>query len=188
MSARNIRDAIAARLAGVDGIGAVHAYQRHAARDQELRDLYGREGRLLGWFVTRTAAAERADTNGYNRVVHRWRIEGVMSWSDTGESELAFDDLVEAAREAFRADGTLGGMVEAIAADGLSGLQLDIIGPAMFAGVLVHHARLSLATVCSAEIGVPAVDDFRRGDVDWDLATPDGAIDAEDTIHLETAA
>lgn len=110
-----------------------------------------------------------------------------MSLDDETQSELAFDNLIEAARDAFREDETIGGAVETTTVDGQAGLQLDDSGPSMFAGVLCHHARLSLATIGSAEVGGEVIDDFVTGDVKWDQAPPDGNTDAEDTIKPEQA-
>ena len=183
-----IRGAIVARLAAVPGIGAVHRYQRYTAWEPGLRRLYESNGTLLGWSVRRVATAERADAASYNQVVHRWRIEGVMSLNDEAASELAFDALIEAIRDAFRADETLGGAVETTAVDGQAGPQLEDSGPAKFSGVLCHHARLGLATVVSAGTGPgggEALDDFATGGMRWDLAPPDGATEAEDKIELE---
>lgn len=182
-----IRTAIVAQLTGVAGVGTVHRFQRYAHKQSDFKTFYESDGKVLGWFVRRISTAEREDTNTYNKVIHRWRIEGVMSLDDATESEVAFDALIEAVRDAFRNDETLGDVVETTVVDGQAGLQLDDSGPAMFAGILCHHARLSLATVASAEIGIAVAADFATGDVKWDQAPIDGTTDAEDTFELETA-
>ena len=186
MSSTAIRDQIVAKLTAVTGIGLVHRFQRYATKQSDFKALYESGGKVLGWFVRRVSVAEREDASTYNREVTRWRIEGVMSLDDDAETEIAFDALIDAARDAFRADQTLGGTVETTVVDGQSGLQLEDSGPAMFAGVLCHHARLSLATVGSVEIGEEVLDDFATGNMRWDMAQADGNADAEDTIQLET--
>lgn len=187
MSTTAIRDQIVAKLTTVAGIGLVHRFQRYATKQSDFKALYESGGKVLGWFVRRVSVTEREDVSSYNREVTRWRIEGVMSLDDAAETEIAFDNLIDAARDAFRADETLGGVVETTVVDGQAGLQLEDSGPAMFAGVLCHHARLSLATVGSVEIGDEVLDDFATGNMRWDPAPPDGDTEAEDTIELETA-
>ena len=96
------------------------------------------------------------------------------------------DRLIEAVRVAFRHDETLGGVVETTMSDGRAGPQLDDSGPAMFAGVLCHHARLTLSTVVGAPTGTEVIADFATGSLTWDRTPADGATDAEDTINPET--
>ena len=186
MSLDDIRGAIVARLAGIQGIGIVHPFQCHAVAQSDFRRFYETDGKVLGWFVHRVSTAEREDTNTWNKVTHRWRIEGVMSLDDEAESEVAFDRLIEAVRDAFRHDETLGGVVETTMSDGRAGPQLDDSGPAMFAGVLCHHARLTLSTVVGAPTGTEVIADFATGSLTWDRTPADGATDAEDTINPET--
>ena len=58
----------------------------------------------------------------------------------------------------------------------------------MFAGVLCHHARLTLSTVISTPIGTEVINDFATGGLRWTRLQPDGVIDAEDTITMEITA
>lgn len=145
-----IRAAIKAKVEGVPKIGRVHDYQRYDANATGLQGLYrttidGRE-QLRGWFVTRTATAEDGPQVGRRVITHTWRLRGYMSLADGSASEKTFDDLVEALREAFRADETLGGTVASTALEDGAGLQLDEQVPVMFAGVLCHMAALTLRT------------------------------------------
>lgn len=151
MSVQTIRDAICTTMRTVSGVGVVHNYQRYAHGMDTLKAMYMATGskQLLGWHVTRLAASE------YGRIQPRsveridWRIQGVMALDDAAQSELAFDDLVEALRDAFRNDDTLGGTVATCTQpDGNeAGLQVDDAGPVMFANVLCHGVRLSLHTI-----------------------------------------
>ncbi|URX63257.1 hypothetical protein KR767_04090 [Luteibacter anthropi] len=144
-----IRSAIVAKIQSIPDVGVVHAYERYATAMDKLKSLYVAPGgdRLLGWFVRRQAIAE-SSANGRARIVDTtWRVQGVMALNDSDRSELLFDDLIEALRDAFRIDTTLGGLCKApIPAGEPAGLQLIDAGTVMFAGVLCHGARLALRT------------------------------------------
>lgn len=152
MSLAAVRAAIVMRLAAVPDIGMVHARERNASDLARLKTLYwsATHTQLRGWFVRRVATAETGNVLGRTVEQARWQIVGVMSIDDASASELAFDDLIEAVRDAFAQDETLGGTVDQCtdpAGDGASCVQLDDAGPVMFAGVLCHACKLSLTTV-----------------------------------------
>ncbi|MEW5833653.1 MAG: hypothetical protein AB1832_01195 [Pseudomonadota bacterium] len=144
-----IRDAIVATIKSVANIGVVQPYERYAKGMDQLKDFYQAPGLgLRGWFVRRVAVAERERILPRSNEYTRWRIQGVMAFDDANASELVFDGLIEALRDAFRANDTLNGTVTQCALpDGSeAGLQLIDCGPVMFAGVLCHGARLQLTT------------------------------------------
>jgi hypothetical protein len=146
-----IRAAIAAKMNTVADIGRVHDYERWAKRDKDFQDLFLSAGQIRGWIVRRTATRETSPGIGRFVVTHRWQIRGYMALDDSAASEKTFDALVEALRDAFRSDETLGGLVASTVLPdgegGEAGLQLEDHGPVMFANVLCHGARLRLATV-----------------------------------------
>lgn len=155
MSVAAIRTAIVARLASVADIGVVHDRERYAADHAGLKALYWSPtlGQLRGWHVRRQQTTETGELR-QNSVEHvRWRLVGIMTFDDAASSELAFDALIERIRDAFRADDTLDGTVAQCSLPAAGGgsaesaIQLDDCGPAMFAGVLCHVARLSLNTI-----------------------------------------
>ncbi|WP_430391074.1 hypothetical protein [Dyella sp. 20L07] len=149
MSASAIRTAIVTRLNAVPNIGVVQPYERYALKMDQLKALYVADGQLRGWFVRREKIREIGKIQPRSVEYIRWRIQGLMALDDAGETELAFDNLVEAVRDAFRGDDTLSGTVaQCSLPDGsAAGIQLDDAGPVMFAGVLCHGARLALNTV-----------------------------------------
>ena len=81
-------------------------------------------------------------------VLTQWRIRGFMALSDAAGTEKTFDDLIDAAADAFRADPTLGGVVFSTLnpQSDETGLQLVQSRPVLFAGVLCHSAELNLYT------------------------------------------
>lgn len=146
-----VRDAIVNTLQAVPDIGVVFNRERYAANLADLKKLYFSvpHNQVRGWFVRRMTVRE---TNVLRPVwldVETWRIQGFLAWDDDAGGELVLEQLVEAARDRFRLDSTLGGVVAATGILGRGndrGLQLEDFGPVMFCGVLCHGARLSLTT------------------------------------------
>ncbi|HMX15549.1 MAG TPA: hypothetical protein PKD29_01785 [Rhodocyclaceae bacterium] len=148
-----VRAAIVARLRTVPGVGQVFDYERYAASEGAFRALYAPGGgRVLGWHVRRVARREVTDEN----VVHTdWEIRGFMALDDAGRSEIAFDTLIDAILDAWRADPTLGGLVFWPKDDGPFVPDLADSGPAMFSGVLCHAVKLKLTTRHALDVARP---------------------------------
>lgn len=147
-----IRAAIVAKLKSVAGIGQVFGYERYAKTDKDFRELYAANDRVLGWHVRRVARREDAQ---FNEVMTDWELRGFMSLEDATASELAFDDLVDSICDAWRADPTLDGLVLYPRDTALVVPELADAGPALFAGVLCHSARLKLTTRTVRDAGRP---------------------------------
>jgi len=141
-----IRDAIVAKLASIEGIGKVNAYQRYADEMRDLEAMYVTDGVLLGWFVSRGQIREWQEGQKHMEAT-TWRITGFRAIVDAIQSELLFDALIDRMRLDFRDDITLGLTNLTTIHKDQTGLQLDDSGPVMFAGVLCHCAKLSLVTV-----------------------------------------
>lgn len=148
----DIRDAIVAKLTTVANVGQVHGYERFAKAEKDFRALYesgaAPDKLILGWCVRRARKRETANRFGRVTVYNHWEIRGFMGLADASASELRFDSLIEAIGDAFRADETLGGLVETMPEEpgGEAGIQVAESGPVMFAGVLCHSATLKLMT------------------------------------------
>lgn len=151
MTIRQQRAAICDLMRSVPDIGVVHDYERYAADLSRLKALYFSPAHqdLRGWFVRRARVRETGILQPRFLEVTNWQIRGFMSLDDDAQSELAMDDLVEALRDAFRANPTLNGTVTKI---GLlpptseRGLQLEDSGPVLFGGVLCHGVKFALTT------------------------------------------
>ena len=145
-----IRAAIKNKMLTVPDIGVVHDYERYAKRESEFRTLFELNGEILGWFFYRDNTAELDGDTGEVRRLHEWQFFGFKGLSDNNASAKSFQDLVEVLASAFRADPTLGGVIEenknTDQAFGPVGLQIDAIETVMFASVLCHRARLRLVT------------------------------------------
>lgn len=148
-----LRAAIKAKIEGVAGMGEVHGFQRYLKDQSKLALLYAssaQEGRrIYGWYLTRLRTAELLVDVGRNYRDVFWRVRGFMSLEDSSETEILFDNQVEAMCDAFRADPGLGGICETTfkeANGNQAGLQLELQEPVLFCGVLCHGATLGLVT------------------------------------------
>lgn len=147
-----IRAAIKAKLQGVTGIGVVNDYERYTKEQGPLREMYvatiSGEDQLRGWHIRRIRTREIFVDMGRWELQTWWAIRGFMALNDAAESEKTFDDLVEAVRDAFRADHNLGGAVFSTIDPNSSeaGIQLVKSEPVLFAGVLCHSAQCQLFT------------------------------------------
>ena len=137
MSYAAIRDALVTLVQGVSGIAVVHGYERFATDLPALRALYGDNGKLHGWSITRDRTTALYRTNTQTERRHRFVIRGYYALDDSAASEQTFQDLIEAIEAAIRNDDTLGGTAEVAGP-----LQVQQVGPVMFAGVLCHTAEL----------------------------------------------
>ncbi len=147
----DIRAAIAAVIAQVSGAGQVHAFEPYGKGNEAFHRAYASaDGKLLGWHVRRVATKETRPDLARVVTTHRWRVRVFMALAEGGASELEFDRLIEAVRDAFRADETLGGVVFDTRTPEVAGLQVDESLPVLFAGVLCHSANCTLYTVSIA--------------------------------------
>ncbi|MEQ8605182.1 MAG: hypothetical protein RIB45_17860 [Marivibrio sp.] len=182
----DIRAGVLAFVNATPGVGVTHGYQRYAHKVSDFKSLYAQGEKVLGFFITRTGWSCEEHDSATNRIVNRWTIRGFMALEDEAESEVLFDQALEAMRQQFNTDETLGGVVDTTIVDGRAGLQLESQEPVMFAGILCHQARLTLSTVHFEDVGATdAIDDFLQGGVAYDLAQPDGVNEAEDLIEPE---
>lgn len=110
-----------------------------------------------------------------NKVFQDWQIVGFMGLSDAEASEIIFNAKIDAIRRAFRTR-TLK------SADETGYVQVSVIQPVMFCGILCHTAELTLQTVSYAEI--EAASDFDLAD--WLICKTDydAGLTAEDIIEL----
>ena len=134
-------------------MGQVHDYERYLKDQSALAALYASTAqtgnRIYGWYLRRVRTVEQLVSTGRDYQDHHWRLRGFMGLDDADASEKKFDVQIEAIRDAFRADPTLGNICDTqfIEANGnQAGPQLEESEPVLFCGVLCHGARLGLIT------------------------------------------
>jgi hypothetical protein len=144
-SSAQIRDAIVAIVSAVPGVGLFHEREKYTKTTSKLKDFYVTEGQIAGGFVRRVARRKESPDAGHTFVVFTtWELHYFCGFQEGADSEVEFDELLDAIDTAFDADQTLGGTVDTTVTDEQSGLRLLTSQPAMFAGVLVHYAKLRL--------------------------------------------
>ena len=138
-----LRAAIVANLQAVSGIGRVHAYQRWATDPKRLTEQYVSDGKLLGWHVRREKIQETRTAGRQYQTDITWKITGFRALNDADQSELEFDELIDAIRQKFRGFEYIGLTIKT---ENATGIQLEMQQPVLFGGVLCHSAQLSFTT------------------------------------------
>ena len=144
MSWATVNTAIKTILSGVSGIGVVMGYDPHAT-DWGVRINYFRhtDHTINGWSFTRSAAPSERTTIAAvpkDRNTHIVSMVGLYEIAGDGSAtELTFQALVDAVKEAFRQNKTLG-----LSGVGAGPVQGDMIHNDEFGNVWCHHAELSM--------------------------------------------
>ncbi|OGL68814.1 MAG: hypothetical protein A3J27_12115 [Candidatus Tectomicrobia bacterium RIFCSPLOWO2_12_FULL_69_37] len=165
---KQIGEGIAAELEAVADVGRVHLYQRYAADLSKYLDFFrwaAPDGRsqIRGWVVTRESAREALGSAassqpggfvpaGVNRRVHTFLLFGVMGLEDGTQSEVAFQDLVEAVCDRFRDNRALRllgpeGEPRAATLERLQPPRVDSVEVRRFGAVLCHAAEVRVEAV-----------------------------------------
>ncbi len=133
-----VRTKIKARIESVPNMGIVHTYERWAADWGKFIALFkASTGEILGWEISRVAAPGTYLNTVEEEVSHKYLIRGYMGLQDAAETELLFNEKIEAMRDAFRSDMTLGGLNELPA-----GFDCRLIEPRSFGSVLCHYTEI----------------------------------------------
>lgn len=150
MSESTIRAAIKDVLNTVENIGVVHDYERHAADWGKFLELFrvvmSGQPQIRGWEITRRQRTGRQGTLGAGfretERRHVYRIHGYMGLQDHAASEKIFQVLIDAVCAAFSSTQRLGG-----ASNSHEFIQVGVIEPRMFGGVLCHFCELTLTVI-----------------------------------------
>lgn len=149
------RTALYTLIASVPGIGQVHDRERYVRDEARFRQLYtvniNGADQLRGWWLRRASTTEATLAVGRRLEVHTWHIRGYMALADEAGTELVFDELIEALRDAVRHTADYPGSnvpwQPAPFDSPTDGLQVLDSGPVLFCGVLCHSALLELKTL-----------------------------------------
>ena len=140
MSLSEIRSAICEILSSVSGVENVYPYLRWSTDWKAFFDLFRRsDGSAGGWMVTRSSTGEERAETAYVFRRHEFRMFGFLRLNDAQQSELVFQDQVEAICDAFRSNYSLNGT-----ALNSGPISVDTVENRMFGSVLVHWAELTL--------------------------------------------
>lgn len=150
MALKDIREQIKVILCGVSGIGVVHDYMRFSNNWGKFISLFkDADGKINGWMFTRKKTPKSLQTKGDSNRTHHFVLYGFYALQDDQESEIVFQDLIEAIDAKFASYDTLNGTCFCCsptqdAQDKADGIQVDVVEVRMFGDVLCHYAELSL--------------------------------------------
>lgn len=179
-----VRLAIGTTIKRVADVGVVHPYERYAKAEKDFAALFfwqpptpeggsqpARE--LRGWTIRRLMRREYEKNSSVMRIETDWKVSGWMALQDARASEILMDALVEQLCATFRADLTLGGIVENMppAQGQPNGLQLVESGPYMLGSYLCHGVQLTLTTTHyqSTAADPATLGDLRLLHANWEL-------------------
>ena len=145
----DIRQRIVSIVEAVPGSGRVHNRVRYGDSWQNLLDLFATPAddpetpaSFRGWMVTRTAI-EPVDSDSHFGAVlhlHHMQLQGIMAFSDAGDSDGTFQDLVDRVVSALEDDHDLWG--ESNITEGTRRPTVSTLELRMFGRVLGHYADL----------------------------------------------
>lgn len=147
-----ISAAIKAKIETVSQVGPVHEYLRYAKNAGDLATLFKNTAtsRLNGHLFYRESTREVEYDTGMIRRLDLWRVLSFMAFDDADASAKLLQTQLESIKTAFRSDRTLGGLVTDVKdmteRFGRVGLQVELVEPWIFAGVLCLRARSALMT------------------------------------------
>ncbi len=146
MSFATVRDAFIKLLKNVDGIGVVHNRIRHLTFWNKFFEAVNKDGQLSTWEVSRRALAEEIASVGGaegNEPCYTDTdtvlLVGRMAVNDEGESEIQFQNIIDAVTVAVRKDNRLGGAYLQPAF-----MQTELIEHRTYGSVLVHYCEMTL--------------------------------------------
>lgn len=138
------RDVLLNRVNAVADFGKVYGYERYDNSNNmtALKALYLHDEKVQGGFLTLSRGHQETDggMQGKQRSVE---LTLFSSWIDKDASQVTFDDKVELLLEDSANNARIGDAWMFKHQNGTLGWQLTSNQPAMFAGVLVHMAKLS---------------------------------------------
>jgi hypothetical protein len=140
----DIRDAIYTVVNAVSGVGLGHKYEVYYQTASDIISAYRSGGTYAGFHIRRIARQESELGNRWKDVTDTWEVRILRSIVDAGESEIAFDTMLDSLCDALRAAPALdvpgGGVV-------IQGELNLTSSPQLFAnGVACHFAVVSFNT------------------------------------------
>jgi hypothetical protein len=141
-----IRNAVKAKVEGVEGVGMVHGRSRLATNWKKYieRFFYEATGRIQGAEITRTGFSEHRATAFFRH--HKFVIRVFLGFQDEAATEEIFQPLIDEICEVFR---TAAPGAAWIYGDGdnpeASPAQAAVIDERMFGDVLCHYAEIQLS-------------------------------------------
>lgn len=157
MALQDIIEQIAANLASVEGMGIVHQYLRWSSDLDKFLSLFKHTDadgvqRINGCMIDLVSSLQHKVTLGEKERAHVFLLRGYYSLRDEAASGIEYRQLLERAVNVFDADVTLGDTCLTTIPDwgpmsDSAGLQLMLVEPRMFGGVLCHYSECRLCAI-----------------------------------------
>ncbi len=146
-----IRAALKTVIETVAGVGVVFDYERTAivAGDLQVAFAYTVAGphTMRGWEIMLRDTLGVKSTSRTNMIYQTWELHALRTVvPHDNTSEVEFDDMLSTVREAINDSANLGGAVESLISDELTGLQTSDRDKALIGDELCHVAVLFLTT------------------------------------------
>lgn len=158
MSLADIREQIKTIISGVSGIGIVHDHERLSKEwSKFLNLLKDTDDRINGCMFSLEKRHKRQSTMGEKEIAYIFVFRRLMGMRDAEATGIIFENHIEEMADIFDDYEDLNGTCRTINPDwgemseGI-GMQIDIIEPRMFGGVLCHYAELRLCVIAVKEI------------------------------------
>lgn len=157
---REIASAIVAVMQTVEAVGQVHNRNKYNASWDKFFDQFAYnwngQKQVRGWYLsipTVTATSGEGDSFDSHWDTYDYVIRGLMSYSDGGETEPAFEDLIYTVRDVLQAQGTFG-LVSAPdrVVDGSIAVTIPTVDMRTFGSVLMHYCEMHLQVTVNSDV------------------------------------
>jgi len=138
----SIRQLLLDRLNSLAVLGQLHSHERYLKSEKALKEAFGSEGGLAGGFLRRATARIRPGGSMGNGDRQQFDLVLIRGWNDEQQSQLQFDNAIDVLMVEFANQHRVGSWTS-VDGDRI-GFELTRNEPAMFVGVLVHYAVLSI--------------------------------------------
>lgn len=162
--AESVKQQIVTLIKGLPRTGNVYDRVKYTSNWQNFKDQFafvdpsnGMQ-QIRGWWITIPTLLEgESDGNTFDTHWHNYQypIHAVMSYSDKGDTEPAFEEMVYSVYQKLHFQGVLGlgpdnPVNGSVVIDGSIGVTIITIDMRMFGSMLCHHAEMRV-TVGVAE-------------------------------------
>ena len=142
MSLPAIRQAIVDTLNAAN-VGTFFKKERYAKNKGDMAEAYGKQP--IGGYIRKIGRKTTSENIGRNQTRYRFEVVYLFPFSDTSDSQIAFEDNLEKLQDKFLNDEKLTGIAgSSHVVDDTVGLEEIDNQPVVFAGVLCHRSRMVL--------------------------------------------
>jgi hypothetical protein len=143
-----VRNAVAAKVEAVAGVGKVYRYLRLVDNEDAIAADMVADGRLHYWSISPAVAdplIRERHPCAHAKITYQFDVHAFYAFENSGETQEAFTDVVLAVINDFETgDKKLNGVVEVAECGPLQWRQCD---ERLLANVLCHHAAFGLRVV-----------------------------------------